>query len=108
MPADATGEHANAPPRQPASPVISAASGQILITGTGLLPNQSVTLRIISEDIVDYLTYVSDANGCLCAPFPEAAISGTKYIAVTDHRTDSAADDGLLWSNTVVVMGTGV
>ena len=65
-----------------------------MITGTGLLPNCAVTVRIayIGEDIVDYLTYISDASGCLSAPLREAAITETGHIAVTDHRPDPAGD----------------
>jgi integrase/recombinase XerD len=47
-----------------------------LITGTGFLPDCSVTVRIAyrGEDIVDYLTYTSDADGYLNAALPETAI----------------------------------
>ena len=111
MPTDAPGEHAAAPPAGQTSPIISASGGQILITGTGFLPNSPVTVRITysGEDIVDYLTYISDADGFLSAALPAAAITTeTAYnITVTDHRRDLAGDGGLLWSNTVVVTPTG-
>ncbi len=105
MPTDAPGEHAPAPPVRPTGPVISASRGQVLITGAGFRPNCSVTVRITycGEDIVDYLTYVSDAHGCMSAALPETAIIETVELAVTDRRPDPDGDGGLLWSNTVVV-----
>jgi hypothetical protein len=109
MSTDTPGTHAPAPPDQPADPIISASRGQVLITGSGFLPNRWVTIRItyIGDDIVDYLTYVSDANGGLSAPLPETAITETGHIAVTDHRPDPDGDGGLLWSNTVIVTSSG-
>ena len=109
MPTDTTGTYTPVPPDQPAGPIISASHGEVLITGSGFLPNHSVTIRIadIGEDIVDYLTYVSDANGDLSAPLPETSITGTGHVAVTDHRPDPDGDRGLLWSNTVIVTHTG-
>ena len=108
MPTDTPGNYAPVPPDQPAGPIISVAGGQFLITGSGFLPNHPVTIRItcIGEDIADYLTYVSDANGGLSAPLPETAITETGHIAVTDHRPDPDSDEGLLWSNTVIVTHT--
>ena len=108
MPTDTPSDHAPAPPGRAAGPIISAAHGEGLITGSGFLPNHSVTIRIadIGEDIVDYLTYVTDANGRLSAPLPETAITETGHVAVTDHRPDPDNDEGLLWSNTVIVTHT--
>jgi hypothetical protein len=110
MSTDAPGEHAPAPPAGPNSPIISASRGQILITGTGFLPNCVVTIRITNsgEDIVDYLTYISDADGSLSAalPAPAITIETGHNITVTDHRRDLAGDGGLLWSNTVIVTPT--
>jgi hypothetical protein len=37
------------------------------------------------EDIVDYLTFISDDDGCLSA-------TETGHIAVTDHRPDPGGD----------------
>ncbi len=110
MPTDTPGNHAPARPVRPTCPIISASHGQVVITGSGFLPNRSVTIRItcIGEDIVDYLTYVSDADGCLSAPLPETALSETGHIAVTDHRPDPDGDGGLLWSNTVTVAHSGM
>ena len=109
MPTDATGEHATAPPARPTSPVISASRGQVSITGSGFLPNRLVTVRIThtGDDIRDYLTYVSDADGFLNVVLPETALIETGHIAVTDHRLDPAGEGGLLWSNTVIVAFTG-
>src|ERR1700757_1036131 len=109
MPTDAHGEHPPAPPVRPTGPIISASRGQVLITGTGFLPHCPVTVRITctGEDIVDYLTYISDVDGYLCAALPETAIIETEHIAVTDNRPDPAGDGGLLWSNTVIVTAPG-
>ena len=110
MPTDAPGEHASAPPVRPAGPIISASRGHVLITGSGFLPNRPVTIRItdIGEDVVDYLTYVSDADGSLSAPLPETAVSETGHITVTDHRPAPDGDGGLLWSNTVIATSAGM
>jgi hypothetical protein len=109
MPTDTPGSCAQVPPDQPAGPIISASRAQVLITGSGFLPNHSLTIRItyVGEDVADYLTYVSDADGGLSAPLPETAFTGCGHIAVTDHRPDPDCDGGLLWSNTVVVTHTG-
>jgi hypothetical protein len=103
------GNHPPAWPVRPIGPIISASGGQVVVTGSGFLPNRSVTIRITysGEDIVDYLTYTSDANGGLSAPLPETAVTETGHIAVTDHRPDPDGDGGLLWSNTVIVTATG-
>jgi hypothetical protein len=110
MPIDVPGNQPTARPIGPTGASISASRGQVLITGSGFLPNRSVTIRItyIGEDIVDYLTYVSDADGHLSAPLPETAVTETGYIAVTDHRPDPASEGGLLWSNTVIVTSNGM
>jgi hypothetical protein len=111
MPTEAPGERAPAAPAGPSCPIISASRGQLLVTGTGFLPDCVVTVRITTRghDIVDYLTYTSDADGFLSAALPESAITtGTGHdISVTDHRRDLAGDGGLLWSNTVLVAPTG-
>ena len=106
---DAPGNQPTTRPVGPTGPAISASCGHILITGSGFLPDHSVTVRIASvgEDVVDYLTYVSDAQGYLSAPLPETAVSEAGHIAVTDHRPDPDGDGGLLWSNTVIVTHTG-
>ncbi|MGO9384098.1 MAG: hypothetical protein ACLP4W_18905 [Mycobacterium sp.] len=109
MPIDAPGEHAPALPVRPTGPIISASRGPVLITGSGFLPNRPVTIRITcsGDDVVDYLTYISDADGGLSAPLPKTAITETGRIAVTDHRPDPDGDGGLLWSNTVIVTSSG-
>jgi hypothetical protein len=113
MPIDVPGHQPLARPVRPTGPVISASRGQVLIMGSGFLPNRSVTIRItyVGEDIVDYLTYASDADGYLSAPLPETAVIETGHIAITDaitdHRPDPDGDGGLLWSNTVIVTHTG-
>src|SRR5277367_6185218 len=109
MPTDVPGNEQAARPVRPTGPSISASRADVLVTGRGFLPNRSVTIRItyVGEDIVDYLTYVSDADGYLSAPLPESAVIETGHIAVTDHRPDPDGDGGLLWSNTVIVTHTG-
>jgi hypothetical protein len=78
--------------------------------GSGFLPNRSVTIRItyVGEDIVDYLTYTSDGDGQLSAALPETVVIETGHITVTDHRPDPDGDGGLLWSNTVIVISSGM
>ena len=107
MPTDVPGNQPPAGPVRPTGPMISASRGQVLITGSGFLPNRSVTIRITytGEDIVDYLTYISDADGGLSAPLPETAVTEAGRIAVTDHRPDPFGDGGVLWSNTIIVSG---
>jgi hypothetical protein len=110
MPTDAPGQDAPAPLVRPTGPIISATRGQVLITGTGFLPDCAVTVRITytGEDVVDYLTYISDADGHLCAALPQISNIDTGHIAVTDHRRDPASEGNLLWSNTVIVIPTGM
>jgi hypothetical protein len=100
-----SGNQSPPPPVRPASPIISASDGQVFIKGTGFLPNRPVTVRIAHEgdDVVDYLTYISDDAGALSAPLPETAVTETGHITVTDHRPGPFGDGGLLWSNTIIV-----
>jgi hypothetical protein len=109
MPTEVPGNQSPARTVLPTGPIISASSGQVIITGSGFLPNRSVTIRITynGEDIVDYLTYTSDANGGLSAPLPQTAVTETGHITVTDHRPDPHGDGGLQWSNTVIVASNG-
>jgi hypothetical protein len=111
MPTEAPGERAPAPSAGPSCPIISASEGQLVITGSGFLPDCVVTVRITTSGhaIVDYLTYTSDADGFLSAALPASAIAaGAGHdISVTDHRRDLAGDGGVLWSNTVLVTPNG-
>jgi hypothetical protein len=109
MRTDVPGNQSPVRPVRPAGPTISAHDGQVFIMGTGFLPNCPVTIRIAhsGDDVVDYLTYTSDADGALSAPLPETAVTETGHITVTDHRPNPAGDRGLLWSNTVIVTATG-
>ena len=111
MPTEAPSERAPAARAGPSCPIISASRGQLLITGTGFLPGCVVTVRITTSghDIVDYLTYTSDADGFLSAALPASAITTRTGhdVSVTDHRRDLAGDGGVLWSNTVIVTPTG-
>ncbi|MGO9033367.1 hypothetical protein [Mycobacterium sp.] len=110
MPTDVPGNQPTARPIGSTGPIISVSCGQVLVTGSGFLPDCLVTIRItyIGEDVVDYLTYFSDADGYLSASLPETAISETGHIAVTDHRPNPDGDGGLLWSNTVIVASGGM
>jgi hypothetical protein len=110
MPTEVPGNQSPARPVRSTGPIISASSGQAIITGSGFLPNRSVTVRIAfsGEHVVDYLTYISDADGGLSAPLPETAVTETGHITVTDHRPDPDGDGGLLWSNTVIVSSAGM
>ncbi|HYQ36707.1 MAG TPA: hypothetical protein VER10_12675 [Mycobacterium sp.] len=105
MPTDVPSDSAPTRSVGPASPFIRVSRGQIYVTGTGFLPNQPVTVRITNsgEGVVDYLTYISDADGRVDAALPETAAIQTGHITVTDQRRDPAGDCGLLWSNTVIV-----
>ena len=109
MPTEVPGNQPPARTVRPTGPIISAYEGPVFITGTGFLPNRPVTVRIAhsGDDVVDYLTYISDADGALSAPLPETAVTETGHITVTDHRSDPDGDGGLLWSNTVIVTHTG-
>jgi hypothetical protein len=81
------------------SPTISAEGN--LLTGSGFLPDHRVAIRITraGEDISDYLTYVTDSDGCLHSDLPNG-VTGKVYIAATDHRPDPDGACGRLWSNT--------
>jgi hypothetical protein len=109
MPIDVPGNQPTARPIGPTGPIISASCGHVLITGSGFLPNRPVTVRIAhsGDDVVDYLSYISDADGGLSAPLPETAVTETGHITVTDHRPDPDGDGGLLWSNAVIITPTG-
>lgn len=81
------------------TPTISA-DGH-LVTGSGFLPDHPVAVRITcdGEDIDDYLTYVTDGDGCLHSDLPNG-MTGKLYIAATDLRPDPDGACGRLWSNT--------
>jgi hypothetical protein len=77
-----------------------------LVTGSGFLPDHCVAIRITraGEDIDDYLTYVTDGDGCLHSDLPNG-VTGKLYSAATDHRPDPAGACGRLWSNTCSLFG---
>ena len=85
------------------SPTISAQGH--LVTGSGFLPDHRVAIRITraGEEIDDYLTYVADGHGCLHCELPNG-VTGTLYIAATDHRPDPEGVCGRLWSNTCTLV----
>jgi len=108
MPIDAPRAPAPSPqPGGPAGPVITASGQEVLVSGTGFLPHHVVAIRITyaDNDIVDYLTYTTDADGCLNAPLPATAVAGTGHLSATDRRPNTDGECGLLWSNTVTVTG---
>ena len=86
-----------------ASPTISAQGH--LVTGSGFLPDHRVAIRFTAagEDISDYLTYVTDGDGCLHCELP-GGVTGKLYIAATDHRPDADGACGRLWSNTYTLV----
>jgi hypothetical protein len=96
-----------AAPQCSTTPTISARGH--LVTGSGFLPDHNVTIRITrsGEDIDDYLAYATDGDGSLRSELP-SSVTGTLYIAATDHRPDPDGACGLLWSNicTLVVAET--
>src|SRR5689334_8778076 len=91
-------------PSSAAAPTITATAGCV-VTGTGFLPDHSVTICVTytAEDINDYLTYRTDAGGCLHAELPTSAATGALHITATDHRADPDGACGRLWSNTETV-----
>ena len=72
-----------------------------LVIGSGFLPYHDVAIRITraGDDIDDYLTYVTDGDGCLHSDLPNG-VTGKLHIAATDHRRDPQGACGRLWSNT--------
>jgi hypothetical protein len=72
-----------------------------VVSGCGFLPGHRVAIRITraGEDISDYLTYMTDGDGCLHCELPNGA-TGKLYIVATDHRPDAKGACGRLWSNT--------
>ena len=90
-------------PHPSLTPTISA-DGHLL-TGSGFLPDHRVAVRITcaGEDIDDYLTYVTDGDGCLHSDLP-SGVTGKLYIAATDHRPDPDGVCGRLWSNTYTLV----
>jgi len=92
------------------APPLAPPRGQTLITGNGFPPHCPVTVRITrtGDGVVDYLTYISDADGQLIAALPVTAIIETGHVTVTDHRPHPAGDGGLLWSNTVIITHTSM
>lgn len=88
LPTDVPGDQSLARTVRPAGAIISAYDGQVVITGTGFLPNRPVTVRIAHsvDAVVDYLACTSDADGAVSAPLPEPAVSETGRSAFTDDR----------------------
>jgi hypothetical protein len=88
------------PPHAAKAPKIEVAG--IVVTGSGFLPDEIVTIRISrpEDDVSDYLTYPANRVGRLRAELPASAANGTMYIAATDHRPDPGDACGRLWSNT--------
>ncbi|HTQ17181.1 hypothetical protein [Mycobacterium sp.] len=95
-----------AAPYSSSAPRISAHKN--LVTGSGFLPDHLVALRITraGDDIDDYLTYVTNDDGCLHCELP-ASLTGTLHIAATDHRPHRDGACGRLWSNTCTLVVTG-
>jgi hypothetical protein len=47
-------------------------------SGSGLAARRVVS--VTSDDIVDYLTHITDTDGRLSAPLPATAVTGTGHI----------------------------
>jgi hypothetical protein len=92
-------------PHSSATPTISVRGHHL--TGSGFLRDHRVAIRITraGEDISDYLTYMTDADGYLHGELPNSA-TGTFYIAASDHRSDAEGACGRLWSNTCTLVVT--
>jgi hypothetical protein len=106
MPTDMPGDPSLHPrPAATGAPIITATECQVVVTGAGFLSSHSVTIRIThaDDDIADYLTYTTDADGCLTARLPSTALGGTAQISASDHRPNPLGGEGLLWSNTITV-----
>jgi hypothetical protein len=87
------------------TPSIAATADEVLVIGSGFQPDYPVTIRITTggDDVADYLTYTTDAEGRLHAALPAMTAGGTLRISATDHRPAAGSDDGLLWSNTYTI-----
>jgi hypothetical protein len=92
----------------PAEPAVAVTRDGV-VTGADFLPDHDVTVSIArpGEDVSDYLNYTTDCSGRLCADLPPTALTGTLYVAATDHRPDPAGPCGRLWSNTYIVNTVG-
>jgi len=95
-----------AAPYSSSAPRINARGN--LVTGLGFLPEHCVAVRITraGDDIDDYLTYVTEDDGCLHCELPDG-LTGTLHIAATDQRPDRDGACGWLWSNTCTLVVTG-
>jgi len=93
------------PPRAGAVGPTIIATARCVISGAGFLPDHDVTIRVAynAEDVSDYLTYTTDADGHLYAELHASPATGALHITATDHRTDPHGACGLLWSNTLTV-----
>lgn len=65
------------------------------------MPTHRVVVQITcaGEDIDDYLTYVTDGDGCLHSDLPDG-VTGKLSVAATDLRPDPDGASGRLWNNT--------
>jgi hypothetical protein len=96
-----------APPPPPVPPAISVAAkgdGSFTVTGSGFVPNATVTIRIVDDALVTVnFDQSADAQGNLS--FPTGKIcqrAGDLHFSAHDGRTDpNDPMRGPLWSNTV-------
>jgi hypothetical protein len=94
-----------APQRSAATvPTITAVRDNV-ITGVDFLPDHVVVLRVTyaADDVSDYLTYRTNADGDLYAELPTSPGPGELHVTATDHRPDPHGACALLWSNTEVL-----
>jgi hypothetical protein len=94
-------------PRGSVAPAIAAA-GNTVITGTGFLPDRTVTVRVVYcvDGVTDYLAFTTDLHGELVAEVPISPHSGVLAVSASDHRPDPDGECGLLWSNTETIGGS--
>jgi LGFP repeat len=95
--------HPPQPPTISVEPKGSGANASFTVTGSGFIPNHSVTIRVADGYNADrYITRTSDASGHLSATFPMPVNPGwTLYFSATDGRLNPNDATGSLVSNTV-------
>lgn len=93
------------PPSSAQKPVISVAvaNATFVVTGSGLTPNSTVTVRVADDALTSrYFNYTSTSDGRLQAVVPNICVNaGRIYFSATDGRRDASDRTGSLWSNTV-------
>jgi hypothetical protein len=80
----------------------SGTSTAFIVTGSGFLPNRSISIRIVDSVLNSLVqTFSSDAQGHLSATINQACNSGGQVaVSATDGRPNPKDQTGSLWSNT--------